>query len=419
MESRKQYSSIYAVKASDFKFPVIIYLAYFTHMYLAPQYYFPVFKVLEITKITAGLTFIFILLGWNSKKFAYIKIEMICFFLIAISFLSASFLVQENTQTPLIYFKEHIHAVIVGLSFVFYFDRIRLFYFVIVLLILFSAHSCYHAISQGGRIWGHPFLQDENQISALMSMLIPLTLSCSYCTKNWILKSLFYLSMVGQTILIIISFSRGGFVALAVGSVLIIIFSKTRRSWLILLFLTGCILTVTLAPDNFFKSVESIFSEGYKTGTGYQRFEFWRRALIMFKENPFFGKGIDQFRVLSHKYVRPGKIITSSDYNVVHSNWFQILSQMGLYGALCYFLIFKGFFKTWRTIAKSHFKDYQTKISHDEYAFFKNISSGLGFGMICYMISGTFINLLIFPFFYTFVFFMLLLRVMWIERIKE
>jgi O-antigen ligase len=217
--------------------------------------------------------------------------------------------------------------------------------------------------------------------------------------------------------LIVRSFSRGGFLALSV--VLVFIFLMTKKR-IIFLFIAivGIMAVMSYAPEKFFSEIKTI-EEGTEEGTASKRVEYWRRAVEMFKENPLMGKGIGQFPILSHRYVKPSVPIDETDFLVCHSNWFQIISELGLVGILLYFTIFYKYFNTWRMIS-----NYKNTGAMDQklYDFYLMATTGLMIGMTGFMVAGSFINFLHFPYFYTYAFMMMGIKNTWIieqERIRK
>ena len=401
---------------ADFNLPVIAFLAFFTYQYLFPQYFFNVLYILQIPSISVGLCIVFAVLGWKRENYKYIKREITCFFILLILFFGARFFAADPQVTK-IYFNEHLHEVAIGIVFVFYFRKINLLNFFTKLLILYIIFAAYIGIAEGGRIWGHNFLQDENQISALMAMVIPVTFYYSFFTKEKKYKIICYAGIALFITLTVVSLSRGGF--LAVSTVLLCIFWGSKKKILAGIFLILVVIgVVTFAPDKFFSEVKTL-EQGTEEATAAGRMEYWRRAYIMFKENPVFGKGICQFPVLSHKYALPDKEIGRADFLVCHSCWFQILSELGIIGIICYGLIFYDYFKTWQMINKRKAEDKSTYIPEETYLFYKNISTGLAVGMVGFMVAGTFIDILIFPYYYTFVFFMMGIKSSYLAEIEN
>lgn len=400
----------------DFNIPSIAYLAFFVYQYLFPQYFFPFIYKLQIPSIAVGICILFAVLGWKRARIKEAGAVIWSFIILGIIFYFDRFLVGDPASTKY-YFTEHLHASAVGLVLLYYFKDTRKINLLIVSFIAFCSFAGFIAIREGGLIWGHDFLQDENQISALLVMILPVTIFYSLSVRKKSHRLLCFLAVALQLAAIVISLSRGGFVALVVVAALMVLFTKRKLLLLALIIITS-IGVIQFAPPEFFAEISTI-TEGTREATAHARMEYWRRAMVMFSEDPVMGKGIAQFPSLSHKYARPGEVLDEGDYLVCHSNWFQILSELGLVGMVLYLIIFYQFFKTAIQVTKKYKDAGVEKLETPEYLFYRNISIGLAMGMIGFMVAGSFINILIFPYYYTFVFLMMLVKITFLEKIES
>ena len=406
---------LFSLRTSDFDIPTLAFLAFFIYQYLFPQYFFNVLYIFEIPSITVGLCIIYAIIGFKKENIHYVQKEVICFIILGIHFFLSRYFVTDPYSTRIM-FNQHLHQVAIGLVFVYKFSKTNKINLFTVLLILFATFGGFIGIREGGRVWGHDFLQDENQLSAFMTMVIPVAYFYSLYRKKFWVKFFCYACIAVMTTAIIVSVSRGGFLALLAITFSILLYSKHKLLYCCVVA-GGISLVLFLAPPKFFDEIKTL-EQGTEESTASERVELWGRAITMFRESPFLGKGIHQFPVLSHLYVPPGEEITKSDYKVCHSNWFQILSEMGLVGIICYSTLFIGYLKSWRRIIKTPWEKVHTFFDIEEFHFYKHIANGLGVGMIGYMVGGTFLNILTFPFFYLFIFFMMAVKTAWLTKIE-
>jgi hypothetical protein len=407
--------TIRSLSITDFNIPSLAFLVFFVHQYILPEYFFPFLLKLQISKITVPICYLYAVFGWKSEKTKYSSPVLWAFIILGIIFFLARFFVDAPELTKY-YFKEHLDSISVGMVLLYYFRDTRKIHLLIVALIVVSCFTGFISIQEGGMIWKHPFLQDENQISAYMTMMIPVTIFYSFFTQNIFYKVMCYIAVMIQLSEVVVSVSRGGFVALVAITGCMLIFSK-HKILFITIILIGFIGVIQFAPPLFFSEVSTL-EQGTDEGTAGARVEYWRRATVMFMENPFLGKGIAQFSVLSHKYVLPGKKIhPTNDFLVAHSNWFQVLSELGAVGVILYFIIFYQYFKVVFLVARKYKLIGMLRLGQPEYDFYHNITIGLAIGMVGFMVAGTFINILLFPFFYTFVFLMMLIKTTFLEKI--
>ncbi len=405
LDNRIELSS---VTLSDLKIPELAFIAFFTYQYLFPQYFFEFLYSFSIAKISIAICLLFSVLGFNKTSFNNVRTELVSLLIICVIYFFNRYSAADPVATYH-YFDEHLHEVAAGIILVYYFYRLRKIHLIIALMMLYSTFAAMIGILEGGLIWGHDFLQDENQISALMTMTIPLIYFYSRWKTTKFTRIMCYSAIAIQCGLIVRSFSRGGFLALS--AVLLCIFLLTKKRIIFLFIaLMGAMAVVSYAPERFFSEIQTL-EQGAQEETASKRVEYWRRAVEMFKENPLMGKGIAQFQVLSHKYVKPGLGIDETDFLVCHSNWFQVLSELGIVGVILYTIIYWNYFGTWRMI-----RNVKSRGAMDEktYNFYLMISTGLMIGMVGFMVAGSFINILIFPYFYTFTFLMMTLKNSWL-----
>ena len=177
-------------------------------------------------------------------------------------------------------------------------------------------------------------------------------------------------------------------------------------------------LVINYAPKRFFKEIESL-DEGTREATAHARMRFWGRAWRMFLDSPIVGKGIGQYPAENYNYRLPGEYHDVTDYLVCHSNWFQILSELGLLGFFCYFVIWYKYFKGCYLINRYQYDRSKKVMNGAEESFYNNISLGYAIGMIGFMVAGTFINIMIFAYYYNFVFFVMTLKSTWLTKIEQ
>ncbi len=399
----------------DLDFPTIVILILFTYWYLFPQKFFPILQSFRIAPISVAICIIYLIFTFRFEKFKLIKGDLIALFILEGMFLVSLAFVSDTTSAKY-YITEHFHNISVGLVFYLKFQKMNKLKLFFGIMIFYATFTAFVGIKEGGLIWAHTFLQDENQISAFMAMMLPLTIFYSFCLQKKSGKVLCYIGAGMQVALIVRSFSRGGFVALIAVAICIFFYSRNKLIILALL-IVGCGFIFNYAPEKFFTEVKSI-EQGTDEATAGGRVRMWERAWRMFKARPIFGHGIAQFPTENRKFLLPGEIEREADRLVCHSNWFQILSELGALGLLCYLAIWKNYFKTWYIINKSLKNNSLERVPLDERIFYKNISTGLAISMVGFIVAGTFINIMIFAYYYNFIFFMMALRASWLSRIN-
>ena len=141
----------------------------------------------------------------------------------------------------------------------------------------------------------------------------------------------------------LLSFSRGGYLALAAVS-LGLALAHTRRWWLVGAAAAAAVVLILIPPINHRLAVEVDFNNPANTLVG--RFGLWQATLNMLKDHPIFGGGLSGFAQTIAPYWNP----THSDrfiypHNIVLTFW----SETGLLGLIAFIAIMVvGFVVAWK-----------------------------------------------------------------------
>jgi O-antigen ligase len=133
-----------------------------------------------------------------------------------------------------------------------------------------------------------------------------------------------------------LTFSRGAFLAVAVGLAFLLLFHGMRRAILGLLAggIVFGVLAVLIAPDRLIDAGGS--------GSEPTRFAIWRSSLRMVRDHPIFGVGPDQFLYqYLRRYVEPegwAERYTSHPHNLVLDVWL----RLGVLGLAAFAALFVG-----------------------------------------------------------------------------
>jgi O-antigen ligase len=240
--------------------------------------------------------------------------------------------------------------------------KIRIF--VNVLIVVFFYVGVW-AIFQGGNGPAGSFGgQDQNYTSAMMCMAIPLAYFSIRLTDRRVVK-LFYVVALGVFLAAIVAgSSRGGFVGL-IGVVLFCVLKSPRKKQALVALVVGALLLSLVAGPKYWEEMGTITDT--KEATADMRFELWEIAGRMFVYNPLFGVGPGNYRwnVGIYQSVEQlekfGRELTYSV--VVHSTYFEILSELGLAGAILFATILFRTFRDLRRIRSS--KDFAKTTEND------------------------------------------------------
>lgn len=142
-------------------------------------------------------------------------------------------------------------------------------------------------------------------------------------------------------VIIVLTFSRGAYLALAAAFILRFIFSKGKTIGYKLKIALRCLIVVAIivlisemvGNFNVIDIITSRF-ESATTDNGSGRMVLWQNAIKTFENNMLFGIGINSS--LEYNYIRYGTT------NYVHNTYLEVLSETGIIGTIPYIVFIIG-----------------------------------------------------------------------------
>lgn len=211
-------------------------------------------------------------------------------------------------------------------------------------------YAAIYGITHGGVGPGGP-IGDENDLALVLSMALPFAFVGAISRTSIWQRLISLACVVLMLFATMLTFSRGGFLALA--AVLIYCFSLLLRKKTLIGFLMVCILGLAgmiFAPPEYWAEIATIQQDASDTeeGTGALRREFWTIARSMFYHNPIFGVGLNNFTwnvtmyQTSEQLERAGRSYAGA---AAHSLYFTVLAELGVSGFLLFSLILNQAYK--------------------------------------------------------------------------
>ncbi|KLA35602.1 hypothetical protein B4080_5868 [Bacillus cereus] len=139
---------------------------------------------------------------------------------------------------------------------------------------------------------------------------------------------------------LLLTFSRGAFVAIAFGILLYFVAAKTKTKIRMIIWGTIFVVGMIYFAQLYFnidivKIVTDRFTEVQGDGAS-GRFDIWENGLKLFSDNPFFGIGIYNYRSYSN-------YLFGIDH-YMHNTFLEVLTESGMVGFVLYSLFFLGLF---------------------------------------------------------------------------
>lgn len=222
---------------------------------------------------------------------------------------------------------------------------------------------------QGIRIKGAigGMFDNPNDLALHLVTMLPIALALCFSSRNR-LKKILYLS-VGLLIIggIVVTFSRGGFLALlATGAVLLWKLVRSSR-WLIPpVAAVFVLLFLFLAPGGYRTRISTTGDE-----SSMARFDDLKRSVYVTVRHPFLGVGMDNY------------ILYSNVNKSTHNAYTQVSSELGVGAAVLYILFILAPFKGLRTIQRRSYEDRRARS-------FYYMSIALQASLVGYMVASFF-----------------------------
>ncbi|GEM_PF-2007289 len=178
----------------------------------------------------------------------------------------------------------------------------------------------------------------SHRFASYLIMILPILLSVILSRIKFEWKAIYGLIFVNGLVILIYTFSRGGWVGFAVG-ISILFFLKLykpvdRIPRYLQLFL---LLIIVVFIIFYFKEEIFLRITGEDYGSAYSRIPMMQIAFEIIKANPILGIGLNNYTIVMSSYDTTG--ITYEYFQPVHNAYLQLAAEIGI-GGLLFFLIF-------------------------------------------------------------------------------
>jgi O-antigen ligase len=185
---------------------------------------------------------------------------------------------------------------------------------------------------------GDGLLSNPNDLAMNIALNWPLCLAFLLTGRGVVKKMFWATTMLVMIYALMATYSRGGFMALAV-AILICLWDfgiRGRRAYLLGIAVLGLAGMLVVAPGNYVKRLETLFGkfqEGdYDRGSAEARKELLEKSLVITATHPVFGIG-------------PGNFPSYTGlWRVTHNTYTQLSSECGIPGLLLFFLLLRRAF---------------------------------------------------------------------------
>lgn len=207
---------------------------------------------------------------------------------------------------------------------------------------LFAMKEGSGVVDRAAGLIGHP-----NQLAMFLGLLLSINTALVFAPTGWRIKKYLLGSLAVLLIGELLTFSRGGWVALGAGSGFVVWWCLAR--WIrnkvfsaIVLVITAAFM-LTCAVILISPVRQRILESDY--GTASLRFPLMQVAVNMIAQNPWLGVGPGNYQVVYHQYDDTREAITWGFPAPVHNEILLIASELGVLAALLFLL-----FIFWRQV---------------------------------------------------------------------
>ena len=273
---------------------------------------------------------------------------------------------------------------------------------------------CLHALNdyrlgnltvEGYRIEGRSgggMFQNTNDLGVHLVTILPIALALGLSARNIVGKLLCYLCSLAILGTIVVTFSRGAFLALVAVTIFMAWkLGQRNRPVVFATFFLCTVLFLLAVPGEFWTRIASIFDSSLdRFGSSTARSELLKRSLVVTIANPLLGVGIGNFTQLSARA------------QVTHNAYTQVSAEMGLAAAVIYTMFIVAPLKRLRLIERATFTTRRA-------SKFYYLAVGLQASLVGYMVSSFFASVAFYLYIYFLVGYAVCLRRLYLAAAAE
>lgn len=205
-------------------------------------------------------------------------------------------------------------------------------------------YNYFAGITSYGRFHWNYFYANPNDLAALCLLQLSLAVGVVMTERNRWIRAGALAGCIVLPILIVLTQSRGTMLGLAVFGGLGWVGQRRRLRGLVILALIGATAAMA-APASVWERVQGLRNATNTTnlqsvdpeGSARQRWEIWRIARSIVRDNPIFGTGVGAYELTHHKYAQQSRFDpTGRGYRDVHSTYLKVIAETGIPGLLIF-----------------------------------------------------------------------------------
>jgi putative inorganic carbon (hco3(-)) transporter len=188
-------------------------------------------------------------------------------------------------------------------------------------------------------------VEDANFFAQILVVLVCISLERFLHEKKFILRLLALSAFVVTFLTVLLTYSRGGFVAMLVGILIVFIYYPPKTYHLPIIIITGVVF-VSLLPPNYMDRILTL-QEFFKPRptSRIEEASFQGRlsenltAVEMIQSNPLFGVGLNSYKYLFPTYSKKLGLALVATEREAHSLYLEVTAETGIIGLLVLLLL--------------------------------------------------------------------------------
>jgi probable O-glycosylation ligase (exosortase A-associated) len=316
-------------------------ILYFACLYLQPGIKFPALAPLKPILLTAGLAIVFTIVHVASRGRRPVVFEDQTKIVLTIfAFASVSTVFAYIKTDALEWWGEFVKTIIIVLvvvNIVDSIDKVRKLLFALVLIhipVAIEGIRGFYTDTLDTKGTGRGlkgilsgFLGNSNDFALAVAVMLPVAYFMALATRSFVVKATLIGACILFSISIVATYSRGGFVTLAV-IVAYIAFRSPSKGYAGVVIGGLLLALLVVAPAAYWSRMDTIGSGDENTVT---RLWAWKAGFLMALHNPLLGLGPDNFPTGFGSLYRPAEA-TTSRWFTAHSVYFQVMGELGFIG---------------------------------------------------------------------------------------
>jgi len=233
------------------------------------------------------------------------------------------------------------------------------------------------------------WFKNSGEFGIQMTIFVPLSIAFIVALKDYWGRAkrwFFYLLPVTGMFSIVATSSRGAQLAIIVVGLWFMLKNRKGIKVVFGVLLVSCILYLIM-PE---KQMERFDTMG-EDQTSVERLEHWELGMDWVLENPVLGLGYDNWLPYCN-FLSPFKDVDGVSCHEAHNTYVECVAELGIPGLMVFLLMLLFMFRQ-----NARTRIYARKLGNKFYMY---ISYGLDGGLVGLMVSGFFISVLFYPFFW-------------------